>query len=97
VSPQTNLAFFHTQAQKGDSMVSLMKLKTKTTPETHSRYHIHIEPAPMPGDGYTANFAVAEGGNYVKYGHPVFMNSSDRGDDYWTAEIITQTWWQIRR
>lgn len=75
-------------------MVSLMKLKTSTRSKIHSRYHIHTEPAPMPQGGTTANFIVAEGGNYVKYGHPVFNNSSDRGDDYWTAEIITQTWYQ---
>lgn len=35
-----------------------------------------------------------EGGTYVKYGHPVFMGSSQRGDEYWTAEVITQTWYQ---
>jgi glutamate synthase domain-containing protein 2 len=31
---------------------------------------------------------------YVKYGHRVFPGTSQRGDRYWTAEIISQTWFQ---
>ncbi len=59
----------------------------------HSRYHIAIRPAPAPQGGYPAQFHLDEGGAYVKYGHPVFLGSAQRGDDYWTAEIITQTWY----
>ena len=59
-----------------------------------SRYHIHTENANPPPGGYPANFLIAEGDAYVKYGHPVFEGRSQRGDDYWTAEIITQTWYQ---
>lgn len=57
------------------------------------RYHIEARPAPAPVGGYPAQFQVEEGGAYVKYGHPVFLGSSQRGDDYWTAEIISQTWY----
>jgi glutamate synthase domain-containing protein 2 len=60
---------------------------------THSRYHIKTHPAPAPAAGYPAQFHLEEGGAYVKYGHPVFMGSSQRGDDHWTAEIVTQTWY----
>ncbi len=59
-----------------------------------SRYHIHTQPVPPPASGYPAKFAIAEGDAYVKYGHPVFEGRAQRGDDYWTAEIITQTWYQ---
>jgi len=59
-----------------------------------SRYHIHTETTPPPPGGYPADFLIAEGDAYVKYGHPVFDGRSQRGDDYWTAEIITQTWYQ---
>ncbi len=59
-----------------------------------SRYHIHTQPAPPPASGYPAKFAIAEGDAYIKYGHPVFEGRTQRGDDYWTAEIITQTWYQ---
>jgi glutamate synthase domain-containing protein 2 len=31
---------------------------------------------------------------YVKYGHRVFPGTAQRGDRYWTAEIISQTWYQ---
>jgi glutamate synthase domain-containing protein 2 len=31
---------------------------------------------------------------YVKYGHRVFPGTSQRGDRYWTAEIISQAWFQ---
>jgi len=58
-----------------------------------SRYHITTRPAPAPATGYPVEFHLAEGGHYVKYGHPVFAGRLARGDDYWTAEIITQTWY----
>src|SRR3989304_4013928 len=61
--------------------------------KSHSRYHIDTEPAPMPV-AYPAQFLLTEGETYVKYGHPVFAGTSQRGDEYWTAEIITQTWYQ---
>jgi hypothetical protein len=32
--------------------------------------------------------------DYVKYGHPVFEGRAARGDFHWTAEIVTQTWYQ---
>jgi glutamate synthase domain-containing protein 2 len=32
--------------------------------------------------------------DYVKYGHPVFEGRTARGDAHWTAEIVTQTWYQ---
>ncbi|MGZ6316913.1 MAG: glutamate synthase-related protein, partial [Anaerolineales bacterium] len=59
-----------------------------------SRYHIQAHTAPPPQAGYPADFLIAEGDTYVKYGHPVFEGRAQRGDDYWTAEIITQTWYQ---
>ena len=59
-----------------------------------SRYHIEVSPAPAPASGYPAHFHLDDGGAYVKYGHMVFMGSAQRGDAYWTAEIITQTWYQ---
>ncbi len=58
------------------------------------RYHIPTRFAPPPPEGYPAAFALAEGDSYIKYGHPVFPDRLHRGDDYWTAEIITQTWYQ---
>src|SRR3989304_2447508 len=61
--------------------------------KSHSRYHIDTEPAPMPV-AYPAQFLLTEGETYVKYGHPVFAGTAQRGDEYWTAEIITQTWYQ---
>ncbi|HUH98120.1 MAG TPA: glutamate synthase-related protein [Anaerolineales bacterium] len=59
-----------------------------------SRYHVDTSAAPPPPGGYPAEFAIVEGDTYVKYGHQVFEGRSQRGDDYWTAEIITQTWYQ---
>ena len=59
-----------------------------------SRYHIHTQTIKPPPGGYTADFLIAEGDAYVKYGHAVFDGRTQRGDDYWTAEIITQTWYQ---
>lgn len=58
-----------------------------------SRYHIPTSPAPPPASGYPAEFHFDDGGAYVKYGHQVFLGSSQRGDEHWTAEIITQTWY----
>ena len=61
---------------------------------TPTRYHIPTHPAPAPPAGYPSQFHLEEGGAYVKYGHQVFLGSAQRGDDYWTAEIITQSWYQ---
>ncbi len=63
------------------------------------RYHLTTTPAPAPAGGYPAQFhdlaqPGEDGDAYVKYGHMVFMGSAQRGDPYWTAEIITQTWYQ---
>ena len=59
-----------------------------------SRYHIEAKIMPPPPGGYPAKFAIVEGDTYIKYGHQVFEGRSQRGDSYWTAEIITQTWYQ---
>jgi glutamate synthase domain-containing protein 2 len=59
----------------------------------HSRYHILTHPAPPPSGGYPAQFHLDDGSAYVKYGHQVFTGSSQRGDPYWTAEIVSQTWY----
>jgi glutamate synthase domain-containing protein 2 len=61
--------------------------------QSHGRYHIAIAPAPAPPGGYPAQFHLDDGGAYVKYGHTVFLGSSQRGDEHWTAEVITQTWY----
>ena len=61
--------------------------------ESHSRYHIPIKPAPAPETGYPAEFHLDDGGAYVKYGHTVFTGTAQRGDEHWTAEVITQTWY----
>jgi hypothetical protein len=58
-----------------------------------SRYHIHTKPAPAPFE-YSAKFQMDETDSYVKYGHRVFPGTSQRGDRYWTAEILSQTWFQ---
>ena len=57
------------------------------------RYHITTKPAPAPFD-YPAKFQKDETDFYVKYGHRVFPGTSQRGNRYWTAEIISQTWFQ---
>lgn len=57
------------------------------------RYHIHTKPAPAPFD-YPAKFQKDETDLYVKYGHRVFPGTTQRGSAYWTAEIISQTWFQ---
>jgi glutamate synthase domain-containing protein 2 len=56
-------------------------------------YHISVSPAPAPFE-YPAPFRLAEHDDYVKYGHPVFEGRTVRGDPHWTAEIVTQTWYQ---
>jgi glutamate synthase domain-containing protein 2 len=58
-----------------------------------TRLHIPTRPAPAPFK-YPAAFPFTENGDYVKYGHQVFEGRTARGDDYWTAENITQTWYQ---
>ncbi len=58
-----------------------------------SRYHIQTHPAPAPF-GSPSPFHMDETDLYVKYGHRVFPGTSQRGDRYWTAEIISQTWYQ---
>jgi glutamate synthase domain-containing protein 2 len=57
------------------------------------RYHIDTKPAP-PGFVYPAKFRLGDGDDYVKYGHAPFEQGRRGGDDHWTAEIITQTWYQ---
>ncbi len=69
-------------------------MKANAPSKAHSRYHIHTHHAPPPEKGYPAQFALEEGAAYVFYGHPVFAERTHRGDDHWTAEIITQTWYQ---
>src|SRR5574341_1517719 len=66
----------------------------KRTQNMQTRYHIETRPAAPPPTGYPASFAISEDAHYVKYGHPVFEGQTRRGDEYWTAEIITQTWYQ---
>lgn len=59
-----------------------------------TKYHLPVQYAGPPKGGYPAGFAISDDGIYVKYGHQVFQGSSQRGDEHWTAEIITQTWYQ---
>jgi glutamate synthase domain-containing protein 2 len=61
--------------------------------KTLVRYHVSTAPAPAPFP-YPATFRLMEHDDYVKYGHPVFEGRAARGDPHWTAEIITQTWYQ---
>ena len=58
-----------------------------------TRYHISTVPAPAPF-AYPAAFHLLEHDDYVKYGHLVFEGRAARGDPHWTAEVITQTWYQ---
>jgi len=58
-----------------------------------TRYHIHTQPAPA-NFAYPAKFRLGEGDDYVKYGHAPFEQGRRGGDVHWTAEIITQTWYQ---
>jgi glutamate synthase domain-containing protein 2 len=57
------------------------------------RYHIETEPAPATF-AYPSKFRLAEGDDYVKYGHAPFEQGRRGGDAHWTAEVITQTWYQ---
>ncbi len=57
------------------------------------RYQIKTAPVPAPF-AYPGRFRQEETDLYVKYGHRVFDRTAERGDPYWTAEIITQTWYQ---
>ena len=57
------------------------------------RYQIDTKPAPA-GFSYPAKFRLDEGDDYVKYGHAPFEQGRRGGDAHWTAEIITQTWYQ---
>jgi len=59
------------------------------------RYHIETHPAPAPFPAPAA-FRLEGGDEYVKYGHAPFA-SGGAGDPYWTAEIITQTWFMAER
>jgi glutamate synthase domain-containing protein 2 len=57
------------------------------------RYHISTKPAP-PGLPCPARFRLGEGDDYVKYGHAPFEQGRRGGDAHWTAEIISQIWYQ---
>jgi glutamate synthase domain-containing protein 2 len=58
-----------------------------------SRYRIETRPAPA-GFAYPAKFRLGDSDDYVKYGHAPFEQGRRGGDPHWTAEIITQTWYQ---
>jgi glutamate synthase domain-containing protein 2 len=58
-----------------------------------SRLQLPTKLAPAPFK-YPAAFHITENSDYVKYGQQVFAGRAARGDDYWTAENITQTWYQ---
>jgi glutamate synthase domain-containing protein 2 len=58
-----------------------------------SRYHIETSPAPA-GFGSPAKFRLGDGDDYVKYGHAPFEQGRRGGDEHWTPEVITQTWYQ---
>jgi len=60
-----------------------------------SRYHVATAPAPQPFAS-PARFRLVENDEYVKYGKPPFA-TPERGDPYWTPEIITQTWYMAER
>lgn len=60
-----------------------------------SRYHVATAPAPLPFAA-PARFRLVENDEYVKYGKPPFT-TPERGDPYWTPEIITQTWYMAER
>jgi glutamate synthase domain-containing protein 2 len=64
-----------------------------SAPRRYQRYQIATAPAPAPF-AYPGRFQKDETDLYVKYGHRVFAGTAERGDPYWTAEIITQTWYQ---
>jgi glutamate synthase domain-containing protein 2 len=58
-----------------------------------SRYQIRTKPAP-PDFVYPAKFRLGDGDDYVKYGHAPFEQGRRGGDPHWTAEVISQTWYQ---
>jgi hypothetical protein len=58
-----------------------------------SRMQLPTQLAPAPFKNPTA-FRITESSDYVKYSQQVFEGRTARGDDYWTAENITQTWYQ---
>lgn len=62
---------------------------------TTARYHVATVPAPLPFAA-PARFRIVENDEYVKYGKPPFT-TPERGDAYWTPEIITQTWYMAER
>ena len=57
------------------------------------RYRIRTHPAPAPFEP-PVRFQLDETDSYVKYGHRVFPGTAQRGDALWTAEVISQTWFQ---
>ncbi|MGD9050171.1 MAG: glutamate synthase-related protein, partial [Anaerolineae bacterium] len=59
----------------------------------NGRYRIETTLAP-PDFLYPAKFRLEEGDDYVKYGHAPFEQGRRGGDAHWTAEVITQTWYQ---
>jgi glutamate synthase domain-containing protein 2 len=58
-----------------------------------SRYHIETRPAPARFV-YPAKFRLGDGDDYVKYGHAPFEQGRRGGDEHWTPQVITQTWYQ---
>jgi glutamate synthase domain-containing protein 2 len=58
-----------------------------------NRYHITTRPAPAPFQ-YPAKFRLGDGDDYVKYGHAPFEQGRRGGDEHWTPEVISQTWYQ---
>jgi glutamate synthase domain-containing protein 2 len=57
------------------------------------RYQIEARPAPADF-AYPAKFRLLDGDDYVKYGHAPFEQGRRGGDEHWTAEVITQAWYQ---
>ncbi len=58
------------------------------------RYQIETHLAAPPPGGYPVQFHLDKSDAYVKFGHKVFPGTVQHGDPYWTAEIISQTWFQ---
>jgi len=65
------------------------------TDQIRSRYHIATVPASLPFVP-SARFRLLDNDEYVKYGHPPFATLGS-GDPYWTAEIISQTWFMAEK
>jgi len=57
------------------------------------RYHIHTKPAPPPFE-YPAPVSDGRDRRVCEIRSPRLSGTAQRGDRYWTAEIITQTWFQ---